>query len=107
MSARERDRRHRWRPDSGGSGSVNLISMMDILTVLLLFLLKSYVAEGEVMVPAPGVNLPASSAEQSPKASLIVAIDGDAIRVQNEVVASASEAMASEDPVIEPLAARL
>jgi biopolymer transport protein ExbD len=81
--------------------------MMDILTVLLLFLLKSYVAEGEVMVPVPGVKLPTSSAEQTPRASLVVAIDGDVIRVGGDKVASVSRAMASEDPVIEPLAERL
>ncbi len=106
MKMRER-RKLRWRKGLKSSNSVNLISMMDILTVLLLFLLKSYVAEGEVMVPAPGLTLPASSAEQSPKASLIVAIDGDAIRVGNDVVASVSEAMASDDALIVPLAVRL
>jgi biopolymer transport protein TolR len=103
-----RDKRKlRWRKGLKGSSSVNLISMMDILTVLLLFLLKSYVAEGEVMVPAPGVKLPVSTAEQTPRASLIVAIDGDAIRVGNDRVVSASEAMATDDPIIEPLAERL
>ena len=89
------------------STSVNLISMMDILTVLLLFLLKSYVAEGEVMLPAAGVQLPTSTAEQAPHASLVVAIDGDAISVCGDQVASVKQAIASEDPVIEPLAARL
>lgn len=106
MRVREK-RKMRWRKGLKGQSNVNLISMMDILTVLLLFLLKSYVAEGEVMVPAPGLKLPVSSAEQTPKASLIVAIDGDAIRVGPDKVASASEAMASDDPVIEELAAKL
>jgi biopolymer transport protein ExbD len=106
MKHREK-RKLRWRKGLKGQSNVNLISMMDILTVLLLFLLKSYVAEGEVMVPAPGLKLPASTAEQTPKASLIVAIDGDAIRVGGDKVASASAAMASNDPVIEELAAKL
>ena len=106
MKHREK-RKLRWRKGLKGSSSVNLISMMDILTVLLLFLLKSYVAEGEVMVPAKGVTQPVSTAEQTPKASLIVAIDGDAIRVGPDKVASASAAMASDDPVIEELAAKL
>ena len=106
MKHREK-RKSRWRKGLKGSTSVNLISMMDILTVLLLFLLKSYVAEGEVMVPAKGVHLPTSTAEQTPRASLIIAIDGDAIRVGNEKVASANEAIASDDPVIEPLAKAL
>ena len=106
MKLREK-RKMRWRKGLRGQSNVNLISMMDILTVLLLFLLKSYVAEGEVMVPEKGVTLPVSTAEQTPKASLIVAIDGNAIRVGNEKVATVSEAMGSDDPVIEPLAAKL
>ena len=56
--ARSVSRRHRTRTGLRASASVNLISMMDILTVLLLFLLKSYSAGGEVMVPQPGVKLP-------------------------------------------------
>jgi len=103
----KRDRRHRWRPGTAGSGSVNLISMMDILTVLLLFLLKSYVAGGEVMVPAPGVHLPASTADQPPPTSVVVAIDGDEILVGGDHAASLSEALASNGLEIAPLTAHL
>ena len=106
MKLREK-RKLRWRKGLKGSSSVNLISMMDILTVLLLFLLKSYVAEGEVMVPVKGVRLPASTAEQRPDASLVVAIDGDAIRLGNEQIASVRESMESDAAEIEPLAVRL
>src|SRR5262245_3413524 len=103
----KRDRRHRWRPETNGSGSVNLISMMDILTVLLLFLLKSYVAGGEVMVPAPGIRLPTSTADQPPPTSVVVAIAGDEIMVSGEHAASMSEALRSDGLEIGPLTARL
>ena len=106
MKYREK-RKLTWRNRIKPSTSVNLISMMDILTVLLLFLLKSYVAEGEVMTPAPGVRLPASTAQQAPQASLIIAIHGDAIRIGNERVASVAEAVASDSPEIESLGVRL
>jgi len=105
MSAK-RDRRHRWRPETNGSGSVNLISMMDILTVLLLFLLKSYVA-GDVMVPAPGIHLPASTADAPPPSSVVVAIAGGEIMVSGEHAASMSEALQSDGLEIAPLSARL
>jgi biopolymer transport protein ExbD len=100
-------RQQRRRAVHRGSGSVNLISMMDILTVLLLFLLKSYVSGGEVMVPAPGIRLPASSADLPPQSSLVVAIDADEILVGNEHVATVAEAVAGEELEIAPLAARL
>jgi len=105
--ARNVSRRHRARAGLKASTSVNLISMMDILTVLLLFLLKSYSAGGEVMVPQPGVKLPESTSESSPQASLIISIDGDAIRLGSEKVASVADVVASGDAGIPSLAERL
>src|SRR5437899_7011540 len=106
MKHREK-RKARFRKGLKASTSVNLISMMDILTVLLLFLLKSYVAGGEVMVPAPGVHLPASTADQPPPTSVVVAIDGDEILVGGDHAASLSEALTSDGLEIAPLSARL
>jgi biopolymer transport protein ExbD len=75
--------------------------------VLLLFLLKSYVAGGEVMVPPAGVRLPASTADTPPPTSVVVAINGDEILVGNEHVASVAEAESAPDLLIAPLASRL
>lgn len=105
--ARSVSRRHRTRTGLKASASVNLISMMDILTVLLLFLLKSYSAGGEVMVPRPGMKLPESTAEEAPRASLVVSIDGDAIQLGDEKVATIAEVTASGDAGIPALAERL
>jgi biopolymer transport protein TolR len=101
------ERRARWRSKLRAGSNVNLISMMDILTVLLLFLLKSYVAGGEVMVPPAGVRLPASSADTPPPSSVVVAINGDEILLGNEHVASVEEAVSNPDLLIGPLASRL
>ncbi len=97
----------RWRKSSSGSGSVNLISMMDILTVLLLFLLKSYVAGGEVMVPPTGIHLPSSSADAPPQTSLVVAIDDHEILIGDERVTTLAEAMGEPGLEIGPLSAHL
>ncbi len=86
---------------------LRLTSMMDILTVLLLFLLKSFVVEGEVITPIPGVELPESSSESSPQASVVIAIFDDTVMMDGRVVASVSETIASGEMFIETLAARL
>jgi len=86
---------------------LRLTSMMDILTVLLLFLLKSFVVEGEALTPVPGVNLPESSSENTPQASVVIAIFDDAVMMDGEVVALISEAVASDDLFIESLGDRL
>ena len=101
---RNRDRRIRIR---SVHSPLRLTSMMDILTVLLLFLLKSFVVEGEALTPVPGVNLPESSSETTAQASVVIAIFDDAVMMDGEVVALVSEAVASEDLYIESLADHL
>ena len=88
-------------------GGLTLTSMMDILTTLLFFVLKSYVSGGEVTVPPPGVTLPRSTAAADMSTSVVVAIDRDAIIVAGERVASVREASAGEELMIAPLAKRL
>jgi biopolymer transport protein ExbD len=80
---------------------------MDILTCLLFFVLKSFVAGGEATVPPPGLELPRSTAESAQTTSLVIAIQKDAILVGGERVASVSAALASRQLLIPPLAERL
>lgn len=86
---------------------LRMTSMMDILTVLLLFLLKSFVVDGEVMNPVPGVDLPESSSEDTPAESVVVAIFDDTIMIDGDVVATVEQALASDDLLIADLAERL
>jgi biopolymer transport protein ExbD len=86
---------------------VSLTSLMDILTCLLFFVLKSFVAGGEATVPPPGLELPKSTADSPMVSSLVIAIDKDAILVGSERIASVRAAAASDRMIIEPLAERL
>jgi len=88
-------------------GGLTLTSMMDILTTLLFFVLKSYVTGGEVTVPPPGVTLPRSNARADMHTSVVVAIDRDGIMLGTERVATVREALAGGDLLIAPLAQRL
>ena len=88
-------------------GGLTLTSMMDILTTLLFFVLKSYVSGGEVTVPPPGVTLPRSTASNDMHTSVVVAIDHDAIMMDGEKVASVRDAVSSDELMIAPLAKRL
>ena len=81
--------------------------MMDILTVLLLFLLKSFVVEGEVITPVPGVELPESSSDAAPEASVVIAIFEDNIMMDGQVVAKVSSELGDGDLVIDALVDRL
>jgi biopolymer transport protein ExbD len=102
-----RGSRRRWSGPRHGNSGVSLTSLMDILTCLLFFVLKSFVAGGEVTVPPPGLDLPGSTAEHPMTTSLVVAIDRQTILVGSERIASVPDAEASPGMMIEPLAARL
>lgn len=97
-------RKGRRRRRSSVTAPLRLTSMMDILTVLLLFLLKSFVAEGEVITPAPGVTLPESTSETGPESSVVVAILDDRILLDGRQVAQVG---AGEDLLIPALAEQL
>ena len=86
---------------------ISLTSLMDILTCLLFFVLKSFVAGGEATVPPPGLKLPRSTADAAMHSSLVIAIDQEAILVGSERIASVPEAEASDQLLIQPLADRL
>jgi biopolymer transport protein ExbD len=86
---------------------IRLTSMMDIMTTLLLFLLKAFVVDGEAMVPVPGVELPSSTAPTPPQTSLVVAISGDAILVGETLIASTGDVAKAKPLLIAPLAEHL
>jgi biopolymer transport protein TolR len=69
-----------------------MTSMMDILTVLLLFLLKSFVVEAEVITPAAGVELPESISRQTPTETVVIAITDGRVTVGDQVVATVEAA---------------
>ena len=80
---------------------------MDILTVLVLFLLKSFVIEGEAVTPVPGVALPESSSQTAPRSAIVIAIFNDTVMLNGEVVATVSKSVGSDDLLINSLAQRL
>ena len=80
-------RRRKGRGKGNMPTPLRLTSMMDILTVLLLFLLKSFVVEGEVITPAPGVELPESTSDTTPRASVVVAIFDSTVMLDGQMVA--------------------
>ncbi len=99
--------RKKGRRSGGGKLQLRMTSMMDILTVLLLFLLKSFVVEGEVISPVPGVNLPESTSDQSPQSALVVAVFDDTIMIDGREVAKISDANAQGDLMIGTLGLEL
>lgn len=76
-----------------GSGDVklNITSMMDMFTIILVFLLKSFSTQGQLITPATGLLLPTSTVERTTRSSLDVQITKDKILVQDKIVVDEKE----------------
>jgi biopolymer transport protein TolR len=73
---------------------LNLIPMIDILSVLVAFLLV-YSTDVEVLQNSEGVSIPQSRTDARPKQSVVVMVTKDALFVQGETVASLAEVNAA------------
>ena len=90
----------------GTDVELNLIPMIDIMSVLVAFLLV-YSAEVEVVQNGKGVEIPQSIAQEQPKESVVVMITTDQLFVQGELITSLAEIRAANTPLIDPLSAVL
>jgi biopolymer transport protein ExbD len=81
---------------------LNLIPMIDILSVLVAFLLV-YSTEVEVIQNSKGVVIPESRNDLRPKQSVVVMVTKDDIFVQGERVASLAEVSDPHTQLIESL----
>lgn len=68
------------------AGQLNLVSLMDIFTILVFFLLVNS-SDVEVLPNAKDVQLPQSIAEDKPEVSVVVLVGEENILVQGEPVA--------------------
>ncbi len=75
---------------------LQLTSLIDIFTVLLLFLLKSLVVGGTVVTPFPGVELPASSSTAAFKESPVLVITTRQVVVDGAAVCGTDQVASSE-----------
>lgn len=105
MSLGKRSRRNR-SPRRSGEVELNLIPLIDIMSVMVAFLLV-YSANVEVIQNSQGVQIPQSIAQEQPKQSVVVMITKDHLFVQGEPVVSIAEIRAARNAEIEPLRAVL
>lgn len=79
------------------AGGLNLVSLMDIFTILVFFLMVNS-SEVKVMQQSTDVSLPFSTAEKSNRETLLVEVSGDSVRVQGREVAQLADT-ANDEPV--------
>jgi len=85
---------------------LNLVSLMDIFTILVFFLLVNS-SDVEVLQTNKDVKLPDSVAEKKPDSNLVIMVTAKNIVVSGRNIADVEQITASSNPEIEPLTKEL
>jgi biopolymer transport protein TolR len=90
------------RPRVRDEAELNLIPLIDIMSVLVAFLLI-YSTEVEVVQNTKGIEIPQSSAEVQPQQSVVVMLTKEHVFVQGEPIATIEEVRNAQTTLVEPL----
>ena len=91
---------------SSASGGLSLVSLMDVFTILVFFLLVNS-SSSDVMEPPKNIKLPDSAIETKPRETVLVMITPEQILVQGEPVITTQEVIDSKNPLIVEVRDRL
>ena len=81
---------------------LNMVSLMDIFTILVFFLLVN--ATSTQVLPSPkNIVLPEAAAEKLPTRNLVIAVDERVIRLQGKAIVTVKDALKGDRNSIKPL----
>lgn len=84
--------------------TLQITSMVDVFTILLVFLLKSYSTEGHLVHIAEAIRLPSSTAQEAIQPAAAVAFNGQSLFLDGQLlIPDVGPYVASPEPLIEPL----
>jgi biopolymer transport protein TolR len=84
-------------------GEINLVSMIDMLTVLVFFLLVYTTTEIDILPSAKDVQLPQSMAEQNAREAVVVIISETEILMEGQSLGKISDILKSKELIIPSL----
>ena len=88
----------------GNALDMNLVSLIDVFTILIFFLLSN---SGVETLPSASVHLPESTAKKDPKETLVVVVNATEITVEGRKVADVAPLVNSKDDLIPGLKSEL
>src|SRR6186997_1212427 len=85
--------RRRYQPNlkTNSTFGLNITSMTDMFTILLVFLLQSY-STADVVIPENGIALPVSSTDSNPIESLNMSLSTTELKLDGKVIATLTDA---------------
>jgi biopolymer transport protein ExbD len=96
-----------YRKKSEIAAKPQLTSLVDILTVLIIFLIHSFSAEGSQVNPVNDINLPYSTNKNNAKSMSSIEINHKTIRINGEYLISVSAIQNSDSMMITELYTKL
>jgi biopolymer transport protein ExbD len=82
---------------------LSLVSLMDMFTIILVFLLHSFSSESDTFATSPNFKLPVSTSQEELRPKLTVQITTSDIIVEGKKVAEVNSIPAKGEMLIEPL----
>ncbi len=95
------ERSHKRRP-----AGLHLVSLMDVFTILVFFLLVNS-SSSDVLEPPKSIKLPDSIVDTKPRETIVVLVTPENVLVQGTVVASTQDVINSKKSVIPAIRDRL
>jgi len=83
-----------------GTFTLRLTSMIDMFTILLVFLLKSYSSGGQIVTVTEDLRLPESTSQTPPQVSSVISITRDWLLVDGRPVEKLEKVLSNNDLVI-------
>lgn len=102
MSDSRRKKRMSRSKRKGGSTGMMLTSLMDIFTVLVLYLIVNQ-GTGVTLDAPKTVKIPESVVESAPRRSVVMAVSNTEVLVQGIVIITVAEVLESKQDFIEPI----
>ena len=93
-------RHHARRSDK--NATLNMVSLMDIFTILVFFLLVS-AASSDILPTPKNIKLPRSTADTAPKENVVIIVGNDKILVQGKNVSDIKSVVGNKNLMIMPL----
>jgi biopolymer transport protein ExbD len=95
------------RPKQKVSTDLRLTSLLDMFTILLVFLLKSFSADGQMVTATEDLQLPESTSHKEPRSAPIIAVTKEWVMLDDKPLVKIADLKADSDLLIQPLQASL
>lgn len=99
MRAKRMAKNHR---RMGQASKLNLVSLMDIFTILVFFLLINS-SDVEILSAEKAIELPESQASQKPQTTLLIKVNNEEILVGTRSIAKVKDILTNSSPTIDVL----